>query len=462
MKRVLSVFLVVVLLLPMFGQYVTASTMQADIEATDQTFTIGSPQSVNIIQNTTAMSANEYVTALGVADNNIDTGSSIQTVCELFISAIYANRRNERYDISCFAVDNSLKSNTLAYLSSMNQYQREINALCNYNIVSDRLIMKDFSAVVNGDNCAAQITIQYYYDITGSFEKTCNVNCVYYLSLEKDNNSWRISEVRTSMPNENGEGFIYQGFDAHAMALAVVQTPVVAEEVMSVADDNVSVNAIYPLGSVTYDEYAAIEYAEQYYNRRNSLFLSLDSNCQNFASQCVWAGFLDACGATGSSRYARPALSTSIVGSSATNLWCNGQATTYYDNYHHNWIWDNVNGFLMMISSNDYTQEGPQGIVCNGVAYASMGDIIYYDRTRQCSVSEATFEHAMFVTDVTGTQGSRNTSNIFIAANSSSTTSAYMPLSQYVPYSSDYFVTACIYSGMYCVQGANVPTVPFD
>lgn len=49
----------------------------------------------------------------------------------------------------------------------------------------------------------------------------------------------------------------------------------------------------------------------------------------------------------------------------------------------------------------------------------------------------------------TGTSGSRGVSNIYIAANTAPTTSAYMPLAQYCSYSASCFATAHITGGYY-------------
>lgn len=53
------------------------------------------------------------------------------------------------------------------------------------------------------------------------------------------------------------------------------------------------------------------------------------------------------------------------------------------------------------------------------------------------------------VTKATGTAGSRGPAKLFVAANTSATTSAYQPLTEYCGYSSEYFGTAHIIEGYY-------------
>ena len=110
-----------------------------------------------------------------------------------------------------------------------------------------------------------------------------------------------------------------------------------------------------------------------------------------------------------------------------------------------------VNGFLKIIWLSDHTISGPQGYYWLGLAKACVGDVIIWDTAGTRSVDSGTYDHAMVVTRTTGTVGSRGVSNFCIAANSSSTTSAYMPLSQYCSYSASCFATAHITGGYYYI-----------
>ena len=66
------------------------------------------------------------------------------------------------------------------------------------------------------------------------------------------------------------------------------------------------------------------------------------------------------------------------------------------------------------------------------------------------SPSIGTLDHAMVVTDVTGSFGSRDTDDIFIAAHNNQTTSAYQSLDDYTGYKSEpHFATAHITGGYY-------------
>ena len=121
------------------------------------------------------------------------------------------------------------------------------------------------------------------------------------------------------MPNEQADGFVYDSFDAHAAALAVVgDHDFSTMEKPANTNNTATTTATYQ--TTSYSSTAAVNYAKQYYNKTNSLFGASSSNCQNFASQCVWAGLLSGCGASGTSTTAFPAVSTAWTGTNSTNV----------------------------------------------------------------------------------------------------------------------------------------------
>ena len=406
------------------------------------------------VAGTTQLSQDEYKRTWASLTDNAGTAAEIQATCELFISSIYASRRDSDYNCTTFTVQsirNEQVDSTIAYIESQNQYQREIADICDFKIISDSIEFENFSGVLTGNTCTAEIGVHYCYEMEGAFEDTFYLNCVYYLTLEKINGNWGIVTAKTSMPNEQADGFVYDSFDAHAAALAVVgDHDFSTMEKPTNTNNTATTTATYQ--TTSYSSTAAVNYAKQYYNKTNSLFGASSSNCQNFASQCVWAGLLSGCGASGTSTTAFPAVSTAWTGTNSTNVWCRNQYTTYYgDKYWLNWGWDNVNGFLKIIWLSDHTISGPQGYYWLGLAKACVGDVIIWDTAGTRSVDSGTYDHAMVVTRTTGTVGSRGVSNFCIAANSSSTTSAYMPLAQYCSYSASCFAAAHITGSYYYI-----------
>lgn len=112
------------------------------------------------------------------------------------------------------------------------------------------------------------------------------------------------------------------------------------------------------------------------------------------------------------------------------------------------WHWDNVNGFFHLINTSSSTNIGPYGKIYYNLDYASIGDVIAYGATSN-PISIGSLDHAMVVTNVTGSSGSRNPNNIFISAHNSQTSSAYQALTDYLNKSKSHFATARIYGGYY-------------
>lgn len=424
-------------------------------EKTSSTRIIQSDSRVSLIQNTTDLTPNEYAMSRSSISASQNTDLALQSTCELFIASIFAGRRDESYDFTIFSAKRSAMDDTLAYIESMNEYQRTINELMDFNIVSDNITFGSFSATITGNTCTAEIPVHYSYELTGAFNETCYLNTVYYLTLEKVDNMWNVISAKSGMEMESGEDFVYGAFDAQAAANAVAtDISFAAAEPYSDVFPETNVQQTQTRAAYTrtpYDRNDAVAYAVQYFDTTNSLFGASSENCQNFASQCVWAGLLDGVGASGTSRTAFPAVSWSWLDESEPNVWCRNQNSTYYDHYSNNWAWDNVNGFIRLIWASDHTQSGPQGYYWYGLAKADVGDVIVWDTAGTRDVTTGDYDHAMFVTKVTGTEGSRGVSDLFIAANTTQTESAYMPLAQYCSYSTSCFCTLDITDGYYYI-----------
>lgn len=161
------------------------------------------------LSDTTSLTPEEYQAAFQRA-SELSTDSAIQNMCELFVTSIFASQRDEDYDCIAMTGTSALDTpldGTLAYLNSWNEYKREVRKLSDYRVVGDQIDFSDFSATVNGDTCTAEIAVHYSFDIEGSFDETCYLNCVYYLTLQKVNNKWTVVSVKSNQANELDDGF---------------------------------------------------------------------------------------------------------------------------------------------------------------------------------------------------------------------------------------------------------------
>ena len=240
------------------------------------------------LSDTTSLTPEEYQAAFQRA-SELSTDSAIQNMCELFVTSIFASQRDEDYDCIAMTGTSALDTpldGTLAYLNSWNEYKREVRKLSDYRVVGDQIDFSDFSATVNGDTCTAEIAAHYSFDIEGSFNETCYLNCVYYLTLQKVNNKWTVVSVKSNQANELDDGFQYGSFDARAAAVMVVedhdfavvekpQREVESGDLPGSEDPNVYV----PFRKTEYSTYAAIKYAKTYFNKTNSVFGASVEDC---------------------------------------------------------------------------------------------------------------------------------------------------------------------------------------
>lgn len=190
-------------------------------------------------------------------------------------------------------------------------------------------------------------------------------------------------------------------------------------------------------------------YAERYFATINPTFGKASADCQNFASQCVWAGLG---GESKGSIKVPPVVYDSVYGSSNQRLW---QHNNYSQTapYGYGWNWDHVDGFAWLIDSAvSANGVGPYGWVNFGtLAYAEPGDVIIWDTGGAPALGN--LDHAMVVTKVSGTSGSRTINNIYICAHNDPTDFASEPLVDYA-YSGmtgQYFANCRIFGGYYNV-----------
>jgi hypothetical protein len=163
----------------------------------------------------------------------------------------------------------------------------------------------------------------------------------------------------------------------------------------------------------SYNRTAASDYALDYSSDTsgtssyNDLFVDYSSDCQNFGSQAVFAGF----GGDYDSSSAINNKDLPMI-DSGTRVWW---ATLYSSDGGASgpWHWANCDHF------GDYVEEGGSGIegiygwiYTGNVNYAYPGDIIQY----RTSSSSTDWVHSYVVTSVTGTQGLLDPDDIYICS----------------------------------------------
>ena len=353
-----------------------------------------------------------------LAENtSISEGDQIKNLIIGYLASEKAYVRSpETYTrATAFVEAKAIDSKTVAYRESESEYLKELNNLMGWTISKDNLSFSDFDVAVDKDAAQASVVEDYKYFIDDGFDGESFRRREYTFRLSKDSGRWKIVEIKTNDPWETEENFSYAEIDVAGVIAQQKDEMLKANNAVAEATliddlDGKDERAATSLNKWTYSSANAVTYAANHYSdTSNTVFgFTTGNNCQNFASQCVWAGL----GGSGSSTSARPAVSTSIAGSSGPNVWQRNIATTCYSSntYWLNWTWDNTRGFANMMKVSKTTLEGPYGNTqySGYFGYTNKGNVLEVDWDG--SPARDTLDHAMFVTQVSGTSGSRTTS----------------------------------------------------
>jgi putative amidase-like protein len=411
---------------------------------------------LSFIEDTTSYTQEQYLQLTKTSNNKLLTATSnddeaVKLTCESFLAIAKASvREPNKYDPSVIVSSNSLNKDTIQYRLTDYIYQSELNEAINQSISNDSLEFTDFKITYNGIEATASIVESYTYYSNDGFDDKSFRRKMYTFTLHNINNSWLITDVKTDDPWELEDNFVYSPINVKA-TISEIAT-IKSNQNFINKDKSVQPTTDSTMYSWTYDTSAAVDYAENHYDdtsSSDSIFGYTSGNdCQNFASQCVWAGL----GGSGSSTTDRPAVPTSRAGSDAFNVWCRNQHTTNYSSYYFNWAWDNARGFMKLLKASSSSSEGPYGnsYYSDGVENSEVGNVlcVNWDGTPD----EDSMDHAMFVTEVSGTSGSRTKSDVKIAAHTSATNSAYEKLSSYTTTSINNFGRSEIWRGYYTVE----------
>lgn len=389
-----------------------------------------------------------------------DETNSIKNICEAFLSMGRASVRCEDYSPIQLVAEQHRASPQIQYRISEYEYLNEYWNCLDVEIISDNVWFSNFEMESNGNSATAKIVEHYTYYLDSMFEGPNYRNREYTFVLEKSGNSWDISEISTNDPVESGT-FTYAPLARSKAVEIATEVPTTDTSFETVLQEIISTTDTSRPYRWTYNTAVAVDYAEEYYDATqnggyNDLFPFqtgndiYGNNCQNFASQCVWAGLIgnmtDVENAT--DRTAVPAVSQTLAGENASNLWCFGQTSSQHDG---RCSWYSTNGFAKMLGMSTPEKDGPYGTTYySSVQYADVGSVVGVNR--QGAGTYGNLQHAMFVTEVTGTSGSRGVSDIKIACNSSPSSSANEPLGAYCPgCTANQFSTSKIICGYYSV-----------
>lgn len=401
--------------------------------------------------DTLALTQQEYEsrvntsTAINSTQKESDS-DDIKTVVETFLSVEKAASRDDTYNEDFLFADNAIKSDNIKYHHDQEKYTFKLRKTMDRNVEWDNLTYSSFGVDISGNTAIATIVENYKYYINDGFDEVSNHVRKCAIALTKENGKWKVNSIKTNDPCETEGNFVYKDFDVDSRVAQTLKN-ISSANPISVNDSKEDSAVSTPLSSWTYNRDLAVTYAANWYNGVNSTFGSNTEDCQNFASQCVWAGFG---GQSKGSIKVSPVVYDSTYGSTNSRLWehNNYYVTNPSDSNGYGWYWDNVDGFAYYIDKSTSTSKGPYGyLYCGNLDSADKGDVIAWDTNGRPACG--TLDHAMVVTKVTGTSGARGTSNFFIAAHNHDTNSAYEALVDYASYPESDYATVRIARATY-------------
>ena len=389
---------------------------------------------------------NEYINSIKFETTE---DGAIET-CELYIRLFRAYSRGGDYCPEVLVTKDNM-TNNLLYRKSEADYKRTLSERQGFKIVSDSVELTPTKVILSGKEAIIDIYEKYEYELEEFSDEVFFRSRLYTFELIMNKGKWLIKNITTDDLWEKSANFTYCPIDVEKQMESLELERL--NNGMSNTTENLlnkSEAASSSLYKWTYYPNIAVMYAEDYLQTVNPLFGSNNANCQNFASQCVWAGLRGSYStATATTTY--PSVISAIVGRNSKNVWARNDYSNYYSQSYFNWAWDNAAGFAKLIKMSTTTTYGPFGNTHYGTLdYAHKGSVISINWDG--NATETTMDHAMVVTKIKSgaTVGSINRGDLYVAANSSTTNTAYEPLLNYCgSYPEANYATCIISCGYY-------------
>lgn len=248
----------------------------------------------------------------------------------------------------------------------------------------------------------AEITVyeRYDYTLSPTPEMETSEATQYAMAMTRVNGIWLLSDITT----DGDFDCIYRDSDVDVrMFLNYPYTDPSGAEPPPILGAFSDLSSLTP-GFIKFNTEAALAYAEQYALSYNPLFFSyrgLGGDCQNFASQFVWAALGGINAPLAIDLKLPPMVRDGI------RAWYQTSAPSH-DPFAH---WTVVGRFGSYIATSKAEDVGPIGFVTKGVAFAEAGDLIQVS-------NGLTWFHTYLVVAHTGLQGERTEKDLWVSAHS--------------------------------------------
>lgn len=361
------------------------------------------------------------------ADSTLSDSDKIQQIITLLFDAKreqLANTDLADFDFSIFGKVNQEKGADLLYFSRYVTAQKHLHTALGFSLADCRTDLTFDSIKIVDDTASVSVYEWFtYYEYTpndGIAEFESGRGKDYTIELQKTGNVWTITSIDfydLSTDTLRDFDISIDEFVRGEYEAATTCTP--DNSVTTFGMDLVETAAANGRTITSFNANAFKTYALDYDgSMRNPYFYdcsSLGGDCQNFASQCVWAGL-------GGSNYNLsnaqfPMINSTLAGNS-------GREWYIYPNGAHSASWTSCYYFRNYLSAGSSSQIGLYGSIGSNTAAAQVGDILHIRD------SNGDYSHALVVVGIhpDATPGAATINQIYVSAHTED--EAYVRLSE--------------------------------
>ena len=307
--------------------------------------------------------------------------------------------RLEQYDspidFLTFFNPNSQQFRHLQYMSDRIELEAGLRRANDAQVMKSEHHLKHHLVGISGDYAEITFFETYEYVLKPVPEFKTSETARYEVALDRTNGTWLLSDVITD--SDFDDAFRDTDIDVKTFLNSNLKPQNSASPAEYLGPDMTMFPVFTPL-----DTEKVVTYAEKYALSYNPLFFSykgLGGDCQNFASQCIWAGL------GGKNTAAAVDLKMPPMVRTGPRAWYQN-STTDHDPFGR---WIGVQPFSDYILSGQVGDLGPVGTVTDGLANAATGDLIAISDGKR-------WFHIYVVVAHTGVQGMRTTKDLWVSA----------------------------------------------
>lgn len=360
------------------------------------------PTVANLLPNSSQIDITVEAELMKINSLQVSDSDIIKKIIELLFSTQGKQLTSKTMDVAYSNFFDLSASKMNSYFYGKQKIRNEAYRLVG-STITDYVSECNFQDIsISDDTAIANVTVyEDYLDSKCPNGYKSASRIVYVIQLKKSNDSWKITNIKSN--DEFDDIYFDTGYDLNAK-LAELNAPIMVNKNFKELDKLQNTTSMSSLVQSAYNRAMVFNYCITYYKSYNPRFISYSSDCQNFASQCVYFGFGGS--ATDSTKINNGYFPMVIQTNGAGHLWQergpNGPASME---------WINVDSFAELLHDSTTSIEGPFGDYRNDLICCEQGDIVQYYKDNPND-----YVHSWVANDVTGQYGSRTQSNIYVSA----------------------------------------------